>query len=143
MKIQLGKFPLEIADDKIPDLLERMIPMASKHMGTLKEMGVDVTPAIRKFFGATDTPTPAAPTAAPTLEELQKQGWWKHSDGRLYPPDLAPRPSVPVNNIPVPVVHGCGNCIRGNAQTGQPLTSFNPPCTVCQFDSNKSAFSPR
>ena len=134
--------PLEIEDAKIPDLLEKMIPSVARHLGTLKDLGVDLTPAIGRMLGAQPS-TPIAPTAPastpaePTEAEMQKAGYWKHTDGRWYPGDLGAKLATKVAE---PVLRVCGTCVRGNIATNQPLAPFNPPCSTCQFDAARASY---
>ena len=150
--LPIGKtgIPLEISEDKIPGLIEKVIPTAMKHMGSLKDMGVDLTPMIRKMFGASDPVAPAVASETPAkvnaaddeaaqLKKLTDAGYWKHSDGRLYPPDLAPKPAV----VEHPVLRVCGTCKVGNQATGVPMSAYMPTCTNCQYDSTRPNWQPK
>lgn len=147
--LPIGKMglPLDIAEEKIPDILEKVIPSAMKHMGTLKDMGIDINPMIRRFFGASEpvVSTVASETVVKEnvvndeqaqIKKLTDAGYWKHSDGRLYPPDLAPK----LEPVKQDALRICGTCIRGNSTTSQPLSPFNLPCSTCQFDSTRPSY---
>ena len=145
--LPIGKtgLPLDIAEEKIPDILEKVIPSAMKHMGTLKDMGIDINPMIRRFFGASEpvvttvaSETPATVSAASEIEKAKAAGYWQSDvDGKWYPPHLAPK----VDQVKEqPLLKMCSTCIRGNNATNQPLSPFNPPCSTCQFDATRPSF---
>ena len=159
LTIPLGKgIPIEIAEDKIPALFEKLVPQVMKHMGDLQTMGVDLTPMVRKMFGAAEpiaapatSATPAVVNAAEELEKAKAAGYWQHTDGRLYPPDLIPKPTpaspviaVPVQSTPPPPPpKSCGSCIRGNLSTGLPSNAYSPACASCFASAERPAWTNR
>ena len=143
----LGGIPLDIAEEKVPALMDtvvdKFLPNLSKYNDAAKSLGIDLTPAFRRVLGGTEPVKPEA-INVPTEEEIQKAGYWKHTDGKWYPPDLAiratsPAPAPAQAPVPQQVPRICATCVRGNPSTGLPFSAFNPPCNICQVYPNRAS----
>ena len=154
LTIPLGKgIPIEISEEKIPALFEKLVPQLMKHMGDLQTLGVDLTPMVRKMFGAADpsvAPAVAATPAVASADEIAQAkaaGYWMSDiDQKWYPPHLAPKAPATSPSVVQPSLTAskiCATCIRGSAVTGSAISMYSQPCSTCAFDPTRPAYTLR
>lgn len=121
MKIQIGRFPVEIDEEKIPVLLDKALPQATRLINQAKEWGIDVTPILQSFF-------PQAKAHASPASSLPPEGSVLDHTGAIVSLSAitgAIKNALEKQNVPVP--RSCSSCSSRNAATG----TFNVASQNC------------